>query len=127
MNVDVSSQTATIAAGGSVVTSARSSFIPLTSLSDSSSADGSPADGSTLGVGAALAINVARPAIEASIAGAATAPAINVKTEMSGGGTNTFAATASSGAGLTATGVAGALAINVGASQSTAAIEAAPR
>ncbi len=123
VNVDVASETATIGSDASVVTSSPLLVHNLSQFSDISHADGSPADGSAVGVGAALAINVARPSIEASIAGAATAPAINVKTEMSGGGTNTFGATAISGAGETDTGVAGALALNVGASQSTSAIE----
>ncbi len=122
VNLDLSSDTATIAAGGSVVTSAPLVVNTLTNLLDSSTANGSPTDGSTVGVGVALAINAAHPSIQASIGGSATAPAISVETEMSGSGTNTFEATATSGAGLTGTGVAGALAINVGASQSTATI-----
>jgi hypothetical protein len=122
VNVDLTGETATIAAGGSIVTSSPLLVHTLSNVDASASADGSPTDGSLLGVGAALSINVARPSIEASIAGAATAPAIQVKTEMGSEGTYTFQATALSGTGTTTTGVAGALAINVGASQSQAAI-----
>jgi hypothetical protein len=123
VDVDLATETATVATGGSVVTSSPMLVHTLSNLDDSAIANGSPSDGSALGVGAALAIDVALPAVQASIAGAVKAPAINVETQMSGGATNTFQATASSGAGTTTTGVAGALAINVGASQSTAAIQ----
>ena len=61
MNVDLSSETATIAAGGSVVTSAPLLVNTLTNLADSATADGSPTDGSTVGIGVALAINAAHP------------------------------------------------------------------
>jgi hypothetical protein len=122
-DVDLASQAATIAAGGSVVTSAPLLVFTLSDLDDSATAVGSPTDGSTLGVGAALAIDAARPTILAGIAGTVTAPAISVRTEMGGDGTDTFQATASSGAGIATTGVVGALAINVGAAQSTAAIQ----
>src|SRR5262249_27314514 len=85
-------------------------------------ADGTTADGASTGVGAALAVNVAHPAVEASIAGAATAPAVTVRTETGGDGVNTSTATAWSGAGATDTGVAGALAVNVPALSSEAAV-----
>ncbi len=123
VDVDLATETATIAAGGSVVTSSPMLVQTLSNLGDSATANGSPSNGSSLGVGAALAIDVAVPAVQATIAGAVTAPAISVETAMSGTGTDTFQATASSGAGTTTTGVAGALAINVGASRSTAAIQ----
>jgi hypothetical protein len=122
VNVDLTGATATVTGSGSVVTNTPLLVHTVTHVDASAGADGGTADGSSLGVGAALAVNVARPAIEASIAGTVKAPAVNVKTEMGGDGTNTFQATASSGAGVTATGVAGALAINVGAGQSEAAI-----
>ena len=108
VNVDLAGQTATIAAGGSVMTSSPLLVHTVGAVNDSAVANGSPADGSAVGVGAALAINVGRPAIEASISGAATAPEITVKTEMAANRTNAFTATATSGAGETSTGVAGA-------------------
>src|SRR5262249_19622296 len=74
---------------------------------------------SKVGIGAAVALNVAHASAEATI-GAAHVNALGLKLEASMAsdlgdkdGTNTFAATASAGAGASKVGIAGAVAINV--------------
>ena len=122
VNVDLTSGTATIVSGGTVTTSSPLVVQTISLENASSLADGTSADNAVTGVGASLAINVPRPSFQATIAGAATAPAITVQTLMQTGTTNTFSATAWSGAGATNTGVAGALSINIPGAQSYAGV-----
>src|SRR5262249_25694440 len=122
VNVDLTQGTATIAASGHVTTSSPFDLVSKSAVNATAFADGTPSDGSLVGVGAALAINVPRPASSALIAGQVTAPAITVENVMGGSGTNTYQATADSGAGATNTGAAGALAINVPGGQNEAGI-----
>jgi len=122
INVDLTTGTATVDGSGSVTTSGALLVNTVGDVNASASADGTPTDGSTVGLGAALAINVARPNIEASIAGSASSPAVTIQTKMGGNGTYTFGATATSGAGTSGAGAAGAVAINVGACQSEASV-----
>src|SRR5262249_840656 len=122
VNVDLSQGTATVAAGGTGPTPTPPVVRTLGDVDASALADGTPANGSLLGLGVAVAINVPRPAIQASIAGAVAAPAVNVLTLTGSDGISTFRSTAFSGAGVTATGVARALATNVPGSSSEAGV-----
>jgi hypothetical protein len=127
VNVDLTKGIATVASGGAVTTSTPLLVHTLNDVDATAFADGTTADGASTGIAAALAVNVARPAVEASIAGAAMAPAITIRTEMGNDGVttdgvSTFAATAWSGAAAQNTGVAGALAINVPAGSNEAAV-----
>ena len=97
VNVDLTSGTATIAPGGAVTTSSPLVVHTISLENATSRADGTSADNAVTGIGASLAINVPRPSFQATIAGAATAPAVTVQTLMQTGTTNTFSATAWSG------------------------------
>ncbi|MCP3913837.1 MAG: hypothetical protein GY713_23190, partial [Actinomycetia bacterium] len=68
---------------------------------------------SLTGVGVAVAINVPVTVIEASVGGSVAAASLIVQTLTSGDGTSSFMAQATSGAGATDVGVAGALALNL--------------
>ncbi|HQZ02069.1 MAG TPA: leukotoxin LktA family filamentous adhesin [Thauera sp.] len=121
------STTASIADGVELAASGALSVEASGNADASADADGSAAGSTTtVGIGAAVAVNSVRSATEAWIGNAkVSADGIAVRalmTDLGGDSENTFSATAKAGAGAGKVGIAGALALNILDTRSTAEI-----
>ncbi|SEK85157.1 hypothetical protein SAMN04488032_107109 [Pacificibacter marinus] len=119
-----STTTATMDSGRASDISGTASINTLTSNIAAVTADGSAVD-STVGVGVAVGINIAKVRNDATLGGQGISTgSLAVSAAMSAGGSNSFTTKATSGAGGTNVGVAGSLAVNLVDTQSQATISA---
>lgn len=121
--VDLESATAAYMASSQSAGSVGAVRLSSRSLNQSTvSADGSTSGGG-VGVGAAVAVNVARVSNDAYVAQAIDSAGLSVAATMAGiSETNVFSASATSGAGASNVGVAGSVAVNVVESRTRALI-----
>ena len=117
VNIGTNSSSAGIARGRSVTSGAKVRVASAGETDAAASADGSQTDsgGTNVGVGAAIALNVANGTNRATIGDNAQVKGkgVEVSATMVSGETSDFGAEAKSGAGGGKVGVAGALAINI--------------
>ncbi|HUH15478.1 MAG TPA: hypothetical protein VML35_06310, partial [Gaiellaceae bacterium] len=121
VNLVTSSATASIPELLSLTATGALSLVAAAETDAAAAADASATSGGSANVGAAVAINLANHTAEATIGAEADVSALGVSLAASTGGpagsaadnTNTFGATATSGAGGGSVGVAGSLALNV--------------
>ena len=125
VNVDLTLAQAQLDATGNVVSGGPLLIRTLSDVDASATASAKTVDDTLIGVGigAGVAVNVATQTTEAFIAGTATAPTITVRTLMADDGLHSYSAEAFAGAGADATGLAGALAVNVATGTSEARID----
>ena len=116
-NISSTSSTATI--GGVTVTAGGAVGVKATGDTDAkANADGSVVGAGSLGIGAAVAINLANVTVSATVGtgGTVTSDQLALEAAMngvSGDGTHRLSATSVSGAGAGTVGVAGSLALNI--------------
>ena len=121
-----STTTASVNSGTASDITGSASINTLTSNTANVTADGSALD-SSVGVGVAVGINLAKVQNNATLAGqgiSAGSLAVSAGMNSAGAGTNSFITNSTSGAGGTNVGVAGSLAVNLVDTQSFASISA---
>ncbi len=93
-----------------------------TANTSTATADGSGVASGSVGVGAAVALGLTHVANDATLAQNLTSAGLDVTALMAPGGTNSFAASATSGAGGSDVGVAGSVAISLADIESAASL-----